>query len=433
MMERQKTISNYYHYIFDNISTNWFIVLIIVTILAQLVSPIAERFGLISRTIPYDDPAVFQHGGWYITQGAIPYVDFWDVKPPLIYFLTSVLAIFSGGNMGILHMLSWIIGASAIVGISLVSGLIIHKLSNDGFASLVAGVTPLIISQLFIIPRGGIYPQVLSLFFGLLSIYVLLNDRSFLSGVSSILATGFYYPEGIFVFLVLAIIVRNRDWQHLRYAVLGMTVTGLLILLPFLLWWDVTALFVETILVSILIETSGPVGTVVAVLQTLGPAIIIVPFGAIGWLRFDRLGHSDTWWIGFGGVLYTIWILFLGGSFLHIMAWMVFVSLGVGVLIAALSKQQAGILTTFILILISVSLVWTLLGPSGLLVENTQTQPTHDFSEEAERPSMREIYYGGIIPDSCHYRLSEREIQWIEMTNAELSDTSCGEWPNFSK
>jgi len=432
-MRTRKRESLYPEGIIAVVRINWFLILAIIVTLAQLVSPIAELLGLISRTMPYKDPAVFQHGGWYITEGATPYVDFWDVKPPLIYFLTTVLAIFSGGNMEILHMLSWISGASAVVGISLVTGLIISVLTDDGLASLVAGVTPLILSQLFIVPRGGLYPQLLSLFFGMLSIYVLLNGRSFLSGIFSTLALGFYYPEGIYGLLIIAIIIRDRDLEHLKYAVLGMTVTGLLILLPFVIWWDLTALFVETVLVSIFIEGADPISAVMAVLQTLGPAIIVIPFGAIGWAKFDRFVHPEAWWIGLGGGLYTIWILFFGGVFLHIMGWIVFISLGVGLLMNVTSRNHAMIITVCVLILISTSLLWTLIGPSGFLVESTQNQSIADPTVEVERPDMRKIYWEKTTPESCHYRLSKREIQWIKTTNAEFSDISCGEWPKFSK
>jgi hypothetical protein len=37
--------------------------------------------------IPLDDKEVFRYGGWDISRGGIPYRDFFDHKPPLIYFL----------------------------------------------------------------------------------------------------------------------------------------------------------------------------------------------------------------------------------------------------------------------------------------------------------------------------------------------------------
>lgn len=38
------------------------------------------------------DPAFFQHTEWYILNGGVPYVDVWDVNPPLVFGLTAVLA-----------------------------------------------------------------------------------------------------------------------------------------------------------------------------------------------------------------------------------------------------------------------------------------------------------------------------------------------------
>ncbi len=37
--------------------------------------------------IPLDDKEVFRYGGWVLSKGGVPYRDFFDHKPPLIYFL----------------------------------------------------------------------------------------------------------------------------------------------------------------------------------------------------------------------------------------------------------------------------------------------------------------------------------------------------------
>lgn len=39
--------------------------------------------------IPLRDSGVFMYGGWRITEGEIPYKDFWDHKPPIIFFINA--------------------------------------------------------------------------------------------------------------------------------------------------------------------------------------------------------------------------------------------------------------------------------------------------------------------------------------------------------
>jgi len=43
-----------------------------------------------------------------------PYVDFFHVRPALIYAVTTVLAVLSGGNMAALHVLSVLVAVAAV-------------------------------------------------------------------------------------------------------------------------------------------------------------------------------------------------------------------------------------------------------------------------------------------------------------------------------
>ncbi len=58
--------------------------------------------------IPLDDKEVFRYGGWVIYRGGIPYRDFFDHKPPLIYFLNFFG--FLGGSWGL-----WLIDLALVL------------------------------------------------------------------------------------------------------------------------------------------------------------------------------------------------------------------------------------------------------------------------------------------------------------------------------
>ena len=89
--------------IFSNSSTGWktewrsieivsclFIGLLVVAILMPD-SPLYKRY--LER-----DSGVFHYIGWLITQGRIPYLDVWDHKPPIVFFINALGLFLSGGS-----------------------------------------------------------------------------------------------------------------------------------------------------------------------------------------------------------------------------------------------------------------------------------------------------------------------------------------------
>lgn len=74
--------------------------------------------------IPLDDKEVFRYGGWVLSKGGVPYRDFFDHKPPLIYFLN-----FAGLLLG-----SWGLWIIDVILVLLATGLFFqtcerHKLA----------------------------------------------------------------------------------------------------------------------------------------------------------------------------------------------------------------------------------------------------------------------------------------------------------------
>lgn len=417
--------------IISEIENRWILTLSIIAILAQVLAVI---FEVATEGWPkiFGDAAMFQHGGWYITQGAIPYVDFWDVKPPLIYFTTAILAILSGGDMVMLHIYGWILSASFVVGTSLLAGLYIYELKNDKIAGLAGGVTLFVLTQFYGLPRVGMYPQFYSTFFAILTLYLLKKERYLLSGVAGALSAGYYYPEGIVMVLSILLIYKQRNFEYLKYYIFGIASVTALIMIPFILWDNLVALIVQTVLAPILTSSTESLGVrLLNILFSLGPGVLLIPVAMLGWKRTFKSVSSNEKLIGWGGIIYSIRILSLGpGSQLHMMAWMIFVSLGFGVVISTMDGNNGRWGIILVLLLISTSLLWSM-GPFDLKNDNQQEMYEINNSEAVKISSMQEIYWGKLTPETCHYRLSDREIQWLRMTNGDLRDKTCGEWPNF--
>lgn len=136
------------------LTDNWFRILVgSATVLLTLATVGRFVFG------PYlitDDSALFQHADWYIAQGATPYIDFWDLKLPLIYAVTTSLALLTGGDMFLLHLASVLVSMATIAaGVALVS-LLAYRVTGDELASFAAGLTPPLFLETVLAPVYGV-------------------------------------------------------------------------------------------------------------------------------------------------------------------------------------------------------------------------------------------------------------------------------------
>jgi hypothetical protein len=424
------------------------------TVLAALATTV-QLYGLLSSlttgTWPRvsSDAAVFQHGGWFITQGAVPYVNFWDVKPPLIYYLTATLATLTGGDTMLLHFVGWVTSVLAITGTCLVIGTILYDLTGDGLASLAGGLALFAVADFYTLPKWGVYPQFFAAFLAALTILAIVRDRPLFAGVSGVLATGFYYPEGIVLVLVVGLFARRRDWDAVGRFVGGAAVGGGIVVAPLLYWGNLGPAIVETVLAPLFTSTGGSLGDRLwNTVFTLGPGLIVGFLATGGW--FAAVGHTRVsdwfgeapvasqseeavshtalpWLIAVGGGVHTLRILVFGPSG-QLLGWMVFAALGVGLAVAGLSERRTQLSVVLVVVLVLGGVVLA----SGILDVQSINPASNGDGDSVDAPvSMQSIYWGKLSPEGCHYRLSGREVQWIEMTDAEYDDKTCGKWPEF--
>jgi hypothetical protein len=72
------------------------------------------------------DAALYMHGGWYMTEGGIPYLEFFSVKPPLAWETPAIFALISGDNMYLLYILSVSGMILTLLGIVLINSYLVH-------------------------------------------------------------------------------------------------------------------------------------------------------------------------------------------------------------------------------------------------------------------------------------------------------------------
>ncbi|WP_323172345.1 DolP-mannose mannosyltransferase [Natrialba sp. PRR66] len=404
---------------------------VLVTV-ATIVKFVHEPFRI------HDDSALFQHAGWYILQGATPYVDFWDLKPPLIYAVTTVLAFLSGGNMMVLHLLSIGVAVASVVGGVTLVGLLTYRLTAHEFASFVAGATMFVVPSLYGFPAAGLRPKYLALLFGGAGLLLAVTDRPALSGAAAATSAGFWQLGGPIAALVLAIGFQRGRSRGLARTIAGGAFVTAVVVAPFVAADATIPLFLETVLAPIYgVERYTVSGRLLDLVLTLGYGVLVIPLGVYGWVRGIALDWRRYWWVGAGGSLYSLQIFLEMQGAIELVLPLLFLSIGVGLVIAtARTPRRRSIVAGTVALLAVASLYWVG-GPVTPI--KTEVEETHEavsvsnYETLPEKPdeieSMQTIYWEKRQPESCHYRLGQKQREYAQRTGGSLTQAECGRWP----
>ena len=420
----------------DRLEANWFAVLVVtVSLLTTVVT--AALFSQVPFYI-HKDSALFQHAGWWITEGATLYVDIWDLKPPLIYVLTTMLAVVSVGDMALLHVLSIVVTvAAAVTGVTLL-GVLVARLTADGLAGLVAGLTMLVMTPVYAFPVGGVRPKYFALCCGVAGLLLAIEERPFRAGVVGAAAAGFWQPGALVAPLVVGIGLQHGGRRGAARAVGGGLAMTALTVAPFVLTGTVVPLVVETVLAPLYgVERYALDARLLKLFVRFGPGVVVFPLGVYGWARAVVDDPPTFWWVAVGGVGYLAGFFFEFQGAIDLVLAFAFASLGVGLLCGRLSAPDRRLaLVGCLVVLVVASAGW-----NAVLV----TSPTTPLEAEYDRrdvnnypslpadpegwPSMETIYWEQRQPEYCHYRLGVKQQYFAQETGGSLYEDDCGQWP----
>lgn len=414
----------------------WFLGL--TSIVVGLFGASIAAFVISDQPIIDVDAALYQHVGWLITRGGIPYVDIWDINPPLTFALTAGVALLTGGNMLYLHAVSAMITLlSAAISVLIVGWLAVRVTGEDA-AGLVAGLVLLSVPELYGLPPYGVRSQYFSLLFIVTALALTYRDRPLFAGASVAAGAGFWQPGIGAVPIVLGITLRQSGQRGVRRAIYGGVGVAGLTTLPFVAVGAVVPMVVETIVAPLYSQAPYTLlGRGYAILHALGYTAVLLPVAGYGWLL--AFISRDQLWVPAGGLIYTGIAVFLNmnGS-LDLLVWLVFVAFGVAITVESVSTHAAFRIGLVALVGIAVLIapVWHLTSPP--LKEPIETRQEAVGAKKATLigdhhrsiPGMRTVYWQKVQPNKCHYRLSWTERRWIAHTDAAFTDKICGKWPD---
>ena len=403
------------------------------------------------------DPAFFQHTGWYVLEGGVPYVDVWDVNPPVPFGIAAALAALSGGNMLVLHALSSTLTALVAAATVLLVGWIARLVTGNDAAAVAAGLTMLAVPELFLLSPEGIRAQFYALFFGVLALALALRDRPFLAGAAAALSAGSWQSGAAFAPLIVGMAYHRTGGRGALRAIAGGGVVTGVVVLAFAAAGALVPMVVQTVVAPLTAGSSYTVAErVYTILLVFGYGSLLIPVALYGWARAVR-DVRTRWWIPAGGTLLAAQVLFvdLDGA-TDALPWLAFVALGVAVAVERVVARRSATTDrrghdatrtnrnpwTAVAVVAVVGLL-TLSGlgwhfgsspaESTLRTMEEEADPDEDLPispDDADVPSMQTIYWEQMKPDTCHYRLSWNEVRWIAMTDDRLDRRQCDGWPS---
>lgn len=239
------------------------------------------------NALPLRDSGVFLYSGQQVLQGKVPYLDFWDHKGPLIFYINALGLWLGRGLRWGVFLLEWLL----LFGGTLLGYLALRKFFGKGAALLGTAV------WLFTLPgvlQGGNLTEEYSLFFTFLSFFLFTryvhHPRAFhLTGIGLCLAANLLlrpnnaaFTTFIILGLLAAPVIRINYAQFWRRT--GLVAAGLIIgLTPFLLYFLATGAFDDMISAYLTYNFNVSLGSrralhsnPVFIVETLGVSALIL-------------------------------------------------------------------------------------------------------------------------------------------------------------
>lgn len=382
------------------------------------------------------DPAFFQHTGWYVVHGATPYVDVWDVNPPLTFGVAAALALVAGGNMFALHALSAGLMILVVAAAVLLTGWLAYDVTGDDAAAVVAGFVMLLPPPVYGLPPYGIRSQYLALLFGVLGLALVRRRRPFAAGASVAASAAFWQPSAGLAPLVVGVAAQRGGRSGALWAVAGGGSVAALVVLPFAAAGALVPMLLQTVAAPLYGHAPFSLpGRGYELVLELGYGVAVAPLAFYGWLRVAR-DRRAYWWVPAGGLLFGAQILLvnLNGS-LDLLLWLVFVALGVAIAVESRPSRRQWAIAAAVGLIVLTGPLWHLapVVPLEPAVEERRDRAQPDqrpalAAAESSVPDVRTIYWQKLRPETCHYRLSWTELRWIAGTGAQLDEERCGQW-----
>lgn len=410
------------------------------TILA-LVATVAQVLGawrVLSQPgwPPTRDSRIFEFFGWRIARGDRLYLDLWELKPPLSFEITAILAWLSGRDVWTYHLLC--VGATSLAAVGSVVLVGAHVLdrTDDAVAAVTAGLSMYFVIAFHLRSGYGFKTKYFVVLAALGAVWLVVHDRPFAGGVAAAAAVGLCQLAAVVPVLVPGLAARRGSGRAVAWVVAGGLVAAGVILAPIVYWGAARAMIAQVVTVPLTSVSSGdPPTHVVRLFSHLSASDVPFLAGLVGlaWIGLGR-DRAGAWWAAVGGAWFlamVVWVDFDLSPDLFVA--LAFVGIGLGLLVAAVDVRVRRVLVawTVAALVINVAFMgW--LGPFGDRVEVTDSPDLADrdaIDAPYNASETESLLWYDVKPTTCHVFVGKTEATGLERTGGNRTARTCQEWP----
>lgn len=381
---------------------------------------------------PTRDSIIFEYIGWYLSRGGRLYVDIWEIKPPLPYEITGLLAWLAGGDPLVTHALNVLLMSGAAIAVALAAGLLVDDITGAPAAAFAAGMVLYIVPAYHWRAAFGFKVKYFVALCALLAIYLARQDRPGLSGVLAGAAVGFWQLAIVVPALVLGVVAGRTGRSGVKRAMAGTAGVLVVIVLPVLYWGATEAMLTETLLVPLLVGHAVGSGSPLELMyRTLGIASLIALLGVFGLAVATWHRPRETWWLAAGTGWFGLQVLLIDFDAVpDLFPLLAFLAVGVGLLLGFESGRQRP--AALLLAVLAITSVVTMGGfgiGDGPLRESTAL--VYDDERELTVPygpiERDLLFWRGVEPETCRVFFGRTQYQLVQLTDATSNQRECGQ------
>jgi hypothetical protein len=402
------------------IEQHWFGIVLICGVIGELAG---NLFAHITGYRIWKDSFFFLHAGWYMNEGAVLYCDIWDITPPLIFYLSSILSFIADGIPAVQHALATVAAAGAVILTAVMISKLVYLKTKNGFVSIIGGMSLYVMPDMYMYPIRVFHPEYFSILFLASGLYYLEKEYFLFAGLLLAISSGFYQHA-----IILTGIGALRSYQKSKfdfgYYALGGMIVAIFTLLPLLITGSLSAAINATIF-DALMKTSNSGSSFLSIFDKIlnlrGPIIILFLTGIAGWVVGVKNNIQDLWWLFIAGVLHLLLLFFDFSSTLDLPLLLVFLAIGTALLFRTIEIEKLGVL--LIAILIFTSVIWAT-NPMGIVSEVKSTPVESESPPEAtsqiiveDNPSLQEIFWSRLRPENRGYYYSSEWSRQVCQTS----------------
>ena len=381
---------------------------------------------------PMLDSIIFEYVGWYLSVGGRLYVDVWEIKPPLPFELTALLAVLARGDPWTLHALGIGVSVAAAVGTALVAGALVDDLTGDGAAAFAAGAALYVYPAWYWRAGYGFKVKYLVALLALAAVYLARRDRPASAGVLAGAAAASWQLAVAVPVLVAGVAADRLGRDAAGRSLLAALAVVVASVLPVVYWGAVEAMITETVLVPLLVsEDLSTVAQLQLGRQMLGGALPVFLVGLVGVGVAARRRPRATWWLAGA----TAWFALLAAFVDHdgppdLFPLVAFVAVGVGLLLGEAGGDQRP--AALLVAVLAVTAVVTAGGfgltgsplhqPAPVVFEpDRDLQPGYTPVEQAH------LFWLPARPETCRVFFGPTQYRLVQRTGGERNPETCGD------